>query len=98
MSNKPDEQRIRFEACLNSERPFLALHDLAKALRDEGVTQLDLYLLFDSSREGLPDDFRYDAILDVMDFIVGGPIAKGNDLYTSTIDYEDVKASRSQSR
>jgi hypothetical protein len=56
-----------------SEKPFLALYTLAEKLRDEGFTQAELFALYDEYRtlgeEG--NETSYNAVLDVMDCIVG---------------------------
>lgn len=47
---------------------------LAQALRDEGMSQLELYRLFDEFRanhESDADEILYDAVLDTMDCISG---------------------------
>lgn len=64
----------RMEAALGEPSPFNALHVLAKALRAEGMPQADMYRVFDEYRARHADDHdetRYNALLDVMDFICG---------------------------
>lgn len=82
----------RFEMALNSERPLCNLRGLAMALRDEGVSQVDLYMLFSHFQTmAAADDPRYDAIVDNMDLIWGGCVAKGHALYPTTLTDEDVR-------
>jgi len=82
----------RFERALNSERPLCNLHGLAVALRDEGVSQVDLYMLFSHFQTmAAADDPRYDAIVDNMDLIWGGPLAKGHALYPTILTDEDIR-------
>jgi hypothetical protein len=64
----------RFEIALNCESPSQKLDALAQALKEEGMTQRDMYELFDSFRKKHEHDTsetKYDAILDTMDLIVG---------------------------
>ena len=71
------------EAALNAPEPFAAIWALAVALRDGGMSQTDLYALFDAARDrhdGDADQCVYDAVLDVMDFIIGW-CSRGQELY-----------------
>jgi len=67
----------RFEKALRAEGPrgaSDALFALAKSLKAEGMTQKQMYDLFDSYRAAHkddPDEALYDAILDTMDAITG---------------------------
>mmetsp|Transcript_99033 Transcript_99033/g.278341 ORF Transcript_99033/g.278341 Transcript_99033/m.278341 type:complete len:110 (+) Transcript_99033:67-396(+) len=64
----------RMAAACATEKPFEALHALARALLHEGVSQQELYQLFDVQRslhEADDDESVYNAVLDVMDYIVG---------------------------
>ena len=64
----------RLEAALDSADSFGAAFNLAVELRDSGMSQPELLELFDASRARHHDDVderRYDAVLDVMDLIVG---------------------------
>ena len=72
MSDGPTP-RARLLAALDAQDPARAAYYLAAQLRDEGVTQAQLYWLFDDARVALEDEDgpRYDAVLDTMDFIVG---------------------------
>jgi len=70
------EQTIkdRMEAALLETSPVNALAILARALKAEGMSQREMYELFDAYRAKHQDDSdetRYDAILDNMDMIVG---------------------------
>jgi hypothetical protein len=77
----PDDTVQRFRNAMRSKNPKAALHSLAASLRDEGMSQSDLYSLFQRFQiETSPDDPWYDNIVDIMDIIDGGPWAKGRKL------------------
>ena len=64
----------RMEDALQAESPAEALVSLAHALKAEGMSQREIYQLFDEYRarhHSDTDETRYDAILDTMDIIVG---------------------------
>jgi hypothetical protein len=85
----------RFEEAFASPAPVKALCDLARALRDEGVSQIDCYFLYSHFLEKTPDDHpAYEAIPDTMDEIYGGPWAKGGGFYTSVLTNEIIEAHR----
>jgi len=70
---KPAPPMDRLEAAL-AMTPQEALPELARELRDGGMSQADLLALFDAARERHEcdaDETKYDAILDTMDLIVG---------------------------
>jgi hypothetical protein len=76
----------RFEEAFRSENPAGELHRLAVSLRDEGVAQTDVYGLFQHFQTATSgDDPRYDAIVDTMDLIHGGPWAKGGDIFPTPL-------------
>ena len=84
--------RLRLEAALGSMNPTEALYALACALRDDGVSQIDLHLLFEHFQKATAaDDPRYDAIVDNMDLIWGGPWAKGRDLFPTELTGEILR-------
>ncbi|HWX20396.1 MAG TPA: hypothetical protein VN578_10900 [Candidatus Binatia bacterium] len=88
---KRPEHMQRFEQALGSESPGPSLWDLAHALRDEGVSQIDLYFLYEHYHllfQG--DDPKADAITDAMDIIWGGGWAKGRDLYPHELTSEEI--------
>jgi len=88
----PFEYIHRFEHALNSGDTFHDLHQLAVSLRDEGVSQIDLYMLFSHFHVmAAADDPHYDAIVDNMDLIWGGPLAKGHALYRTVLTNEDIR-------
>jgi hypothetical protein len=63
----------RLEAAL-AMMPEETLPELARELRDGGMSQADLLALFDAARErheSDADETAYDAILHTMDLIVG---------------------------
>lgn len=69
-----DTPRIRLEQALREPQPFEAAFELARALRDEGMSQADLYALYNELRAihaSDSDETLLDAILDTMDFISG---------------------------
>jgi hypothetical protein len=64
----------RFDNALIEPSPSVALLTLAEALKSEGMSQQEMYRLFNEHRarhEHDKDETCYNAILDVMDFIVG---------------------------
>jgi len=64
----------RFDAALLDEKPFHKLFDLAVALHDEGISQLDIYMVYEHFLNAIDvDDQKYDWIYEVMDFIWGYP-------------------------
>ena len=72
----------RLEMALKQADPVDAALALARTLRDEGVRQADLYLLYSQRFEiADPTDRSYDALQESLDLIVGGPWAKGHELY-----------------
>jgi hypothetical protein len=76
-----DDAIQRFRDAMRSNAKD-ALHNLAISLRDEGMSQSDLYSLFQKFQiETSADDPRYDDIVDTMDIIHGGPWAKGQGLF-----------------
>jgi len=77
-----DKDRERFDKALRMPQPKVALHDLALALKAEGMAQADLYQLFaEYQLKTNGNDPRYDSIVDNMDLIYGGAWAKGHGLY-----------------
>src|SRR5436309_1484471 len=86
-----DRHRRRFELALSSPDPSAALHDLAKALKAEGMGQVAMYHLFaEFQRKTDGADRRYDAIADNMDLIWGGGWAKGRALFEKELTDADV--------
>ena len=91
---RPEHQR-RFEEALASKAPFKSLCRLAEALRDEGVSQIEVYFLFGSYQEKILDsDPLYDAVVDTMDEIHGGPWAKGGGFFSTVLTDEQIQAER----
>ena len=77
----------RLALALAAADPAAAVPELARTLRDEGMDQQALYRLFAEKQAGLPgEDPRYDAIVDTMDLIRGGPWARGRALFESELD------------
>jgi hypothetical protein len=91
---RADHQR-RFEQALASQKPFENLRQLAIALRDEGASQIEVYFLYAHYQEKTSgDDPLYDAIVDTMDEIHGGPWAKGGGFFSTTLTDEIIRAER----
>ena len=63
----------RFESALVQPDPGNALYGLARSFRREGMSQLEMYRLYDEFRAKLEhdDSAQYNAVLDTMDCIVG---------------------------
>ena len=62
----------RLWAALPEAEPAEAVHRLAVALRDEGVSQADLYRVFYRVIRQLDSgDSRFDAVADTLDYIIG---------------------------
>jgi len=81
----------RFELALGSKAPAAELRRLAVSLRDEGVSQIELYALFEQfliATSG--DDPAYDTIPDTMDLIYGGPLAKGRALFETELTNDQI--------
>ncbi|WP_217699010.1 hypothetical protein [Prosthecobacter debontii] len=73
-SHDMNSPRARLENALQDSEPSRAVHALAIALRDEGMSQIEMHQLFDEFRAkhaNDTDETYYDAVLDSMDFIVG---------------------------
>jgi hypothetical protein len=95
MADRTDLQRRVLEA-LAMPDPTKGAYECAVQLRTEGVTQIEMYLVFAGVREDLQDgDPRYDAVLDTMDCIVGfcSPHAK---LFARSLSNEEIEKSRSR--
>jgi hypothetical protein len=89
-----DAMRTRFEAALADPQPAAALNTLARSLKAEGVTQATLYHLFTEYQIKTDGhDPRYDAIVDNLDLIWGGPWAKGGALFDHALTDADVRPS-----
>ena len=81
-----------FEKALESESPESQLWELAHSLRDEGVSQLDLYSLYEHYHLLSQDnDRKADAITDTMDIIWGGGWAKGRELYSHELTSQEIE-------
>ena len=72
-----------FDEALGSPNPTEELYRLAVSLRDQGLSQFDLYLLFEQNQIATPgEDPKYDAIVENMELIWGGPWASGHGLFS----------------
>jgi hypothetical protein len=79
----------RLAEALGSAEPTRAALNLAKALKSEGMSQVAMYRLFAVYQETLDaKDSRYDAVLDVLTSVWGGPWAKGSDLFDDELTDE----------
>ena len=85
--------KSRLDKALESPNHEESVLELAKELRDEGVSQIGLYFLYTEYQQLIDsDDPRYDSILDTLDLIYGGPWAKGYDLFESPLTKEIISA------
>jgi hypothetical protein len=76
---------------LAGPEPYGSLNSLAKSLKAEGVDQVTIYRLFAEYQVKTDgNDPRYDAIVDNMDLIWGGPWAKGGALFDKELTDADV--------
>lgn len=83
------DARKRLEEALGARDPAAAVHELARALRTEGMGQTPMYRLFSEQHRRISaDDPRYDAIADTMDLIWGGPWATGAALFDEELTDE----------
>lgn len=91
---KVDPAHLRlFRTTLAEDAPHESLFQLARHLRDGGLSQASLYSLFSYFQQRLsPEDPRYDAVADNMDLVCGGPWAKGHALFPTEL--EDPTATR----
>lgn len=84
----------RFETALRSGNPAEEIPRLAASLRDEGVSQGELYVLFERFlTENSGNDPTYDAIADSMDLIWSGPWTKGKGLFPTELTDIEVMIS-----
>lgn len=71
-SRSPHEPRLW--AALQEAQPAEAVHRLAVALRDDGVSQVDLYRLYYRvirQVDSIRDEIQFDALADTLDDIIG---------------------------
>ncbi len=89
----------RLDHALNAEEYEVAVHHLAEQLRDEGMSQVDLYLLYEVAFVACEDDNpRSDVLADTMDRIAGGSWANGRDLYPDELIEENIEIGRRKPR
>ena len=89
------EHRQRLLDAFSSDDHALALPQLAADLRDEGVSQVDIYMHFSELQEACdPDDPRYDSVVDTMDLIGSGPWAKGRGLFDEELTEDEIRKAR----
>jgi len=66
------------------------VRQLAIDFRNEGMEQKEMYDLFTEVLKPLDgNDPQVDALMDTMDCIIGGPWAKGSDIYPTELKQED---------
>jgi hypothetical protein len=88
-----EEERQRLIHALDAPDPVRAVQELARVFRREGMEQVAMYRLFAEQQQKLSaDDPRYDAVVDTMDLIWGGPWAKGHALFDEELT--DARLSR----
>jgi hypothetical protein len=76
------DERQRLAEAMGELDPAAAVLEFARRLRDEGMDQVTMFRLFSEQQRLLSgDDPRYDALVDTMDLIWGGPWAKGGALF-----------------
>ena len=86
------DPRTRLVEAMNADDAFTSVLSLARTLRDEGMAQVTMYRLFSEQQQRLSsDDPRYDAIVDTMDFIWGGPWAKGGALFDQELTDDRIE-------
>lgn len=92
--NRPEHVQ-RLQEALQSKEPADGLYRLAVSLRDEGLSQIELYVLFEQSHLATSsDDPRYDAIADTMEVTYGGSWAKGRGIYPTELSEEELNQYR----
>jgi hypothetical protein len=90
-----NEHRLMVREALECKNYATRVSEVATALRDEGVAQIDLYVIFSELQQRWdPSDDRYDSIVDTMDLIYGGPWAKGYDLYPNKLTEAEINRAR----
>jgi hypothetical protein len=90
-----NEQHItRFIEALSSRNLEKTLYELAVTLREEGVTQIPLFCLFEHFQIATSNEKedQLNAILNIMDLIWSGPWAKGHGLFPTQICEENLRA------
>ena len=96
--NRPEHLQ-RFEQAFGSSNPEKELYKLAVSLRDEGISQIELYMLFEHFQITEPAEHpAYDAIGDTMEVIYGGPWAKGRGLFPTALSEDIIKEYRKMSK
>mmetsp|Transcript_61465 Transcript_61465/g.144629 ORF Transcript_61465/g.144629 Transcript_61465/m.144629 type:complete len:90 (+) Transcript_61465:91-360(+) len=88
MGRKRDKERL-LEAAGRHDA-IKAVYELALSFREKGMQQAEMMNLFMEVHSEVDDDGRIDALCDTMDYISGGPWAKGNDLFPTELREEDM--------
>ena len=90
MSLKRNNKK-RLLAAARGADPDKKVYNLACQLKDDGMPQEELYKLYVEVQQQLEqndDDQAYDAVLDTLDCIWGGPWAAGRDLFDDQLTEE----------
>lgn len=92
MAENQSSADARLLETVNSSDPGSAVHELAVALRAEGMTQVEMYRAFLRMLQSIPaDDPRYDAVADTMDLIWGW-CPKGKALFDAPLTDERLRS------
>lgn len=74
MVREMHDQKQKIKAALDAPQPGDHLFHLATAFKEKGLTQAQIYSLFTdflARHEEDEDETKYDALIDVLDFISG---------------------------
>ncbi len=94
----PDEEKLRvLRGTLEGEADF---YGLAKRWRDAGMSQMDLYLLFDAFYVSVNDEDspRVDQIADALDGIYSGWGNRNSYLFDTSLTNEKISAEHARRR
>jgi hypothetical protein len=92
MAENQSSVDARLLEAVDSSDPGSAVHELAVALRTEGMMQVEMYRAFLRILQSIPaDDPRYDAVADTMDLIWGW-CPKGKALFDAPLTDERLRS------
>lgn len=83
----------QFENARSTDNPFESLYNIAKSLRDIGLSQLDLYRIFIElfhKHQYDEDETFHDTITDILDCIWSGGWGKNRELFDETLSSEQT--------
>ncbi|MDF1744893.1 MAG: hypothetical protein P1V19_14450 [Gimesia sp.] len=83
----------QLEDARSTDNPFESLYDIAKSLRDIGLSQLDLYCIFIElfhKHQADEDETFYDTITDILDCIWCGGWGKDRELFDEPLSDEQT--------